>query len=247
MSKVDYVALRQQLRALTTMVGIQRAQCEPHEHVLVKHNAEHWAAVTDISQAMWPEERGTMDGLLKLNTRSGVHTYPWLTADECRKLLEVVDTQEYSVNEDEPELARMQEVVLEDFPELEPLYNHLWNRFVDELYGLIAVTTGVLIESISSIQVAKYDAKGISRGVWHSDADSDLTVTVALNDDFTGGGFELIGPNHLLDGVTKVEPVPIGYATVFKGRTCLHRGLPIQEGTRAILVFWCKVSDTYGG
>jgi predicted 2-oxoglutarate/Fe(II)-dependent dioxygenase YbiX len=40
-----------------------------------------------------------------------------------------------------------------------------------------------------------------------------------------------------------VDPLPNGSALIFPGFTHLHRGLPVEEGDRYLLVFWLQSQE----
>lgn len=233
---IDHVKLQERLTVLNHWVGAQKGCQEDTDNFLVSKR-------DDALDGLAYVQEGAAEHLFT-NSR-GVVTLPWLSPEQCQYIIDTVETVPFSVNEDEPYLAQMPEVVLQDM--LPDLHDELWDKFVAELYGYILLQTGISIERIGSIQVAKYSADGIRQGVWHHDNDSDITVTVALNDDFEGGGVEIMSTNGVLEPPYCNDSVVRGQATVFRGRTSLHRGLPVTKGNRYILVFWCKVSDHYGG
>jgi hypothetical protein len=69
----------------------------------------------------------------------------------------------------------------------------------------------------------------------HHDAESELTICVALNDDFEGGHLDF--PRQ---GVSSCD-VPVGHALMFPGGlTHLHRALPITSGERRTLTIWTR-------
>lgn len=69
----------------------------------------------------------------------------------------------------------------------------------------------------------------------HFDAESELTLSVLLDDGFEGGGVEL--PRQ---GFRSTE-IPVGHALMFPGGiTHLHRALPITAGERCTLTIWTQ-------
>jgi predicted 2-oxoglutarate/Fe(II)-dependent dioxygenase YbiX len=82
------------------------------------------------------------------------------------------------------------------------------------------------------VQIANYNLKDKQQGAWHHDESADISVVIPLNTgDYKGGGTEF--HNH---GV--LSPLPSGHALIFPSFTNLHRGLPVEEGDRYLLVFW---------
>lgn len=163
-------------------------------------------------------------------------TFPWLHEDDCKALVEAFSPEEYAPNLEEVPEARIDEIVLAEHDE--DLEDQLIDLFSSELTGIITALTGLQVEGFSSIQMALYRPDGVKQGTWHTDADSDVTVTVALNDNYVGGGFQILGHNGEIYTLPKAQA---GQATLFLGRTHLHRGLPVADGSRYLLVFWCKV------
>lgn len=170
--------------------------------------------------------------------RATAYTLPWLSAEDCEALRTEFDLSEYSVNEEENVEARIPEIVLAEHHT--DLHNQLAELFSDELLAIVGALTGHKIATFESIQLAKYSPDGVAQGTWHTDQDSDITITVALNDDYEGGGLRISEGGHY-GAVHEIPKQPTGTATIFCGRTCHHYGLPVTKGTRDLLVFWCKI------
>lgn len=175
----------------------------------------------------------------KFNGEPVAFTLPWLNPTVCAQLCTMVPREDYATNDEEDVDARIPERTLADHHE--DVHAQLAEAFFGDIEPIIQCLYGQEIDSIESIQLAVYEATGgVSKGTLHTDEDSDITVTVALNDDYEGGGL------HVLSGGVYGETIHIpkqlaGTATIFKGRTTVHSGLPVTEGTRHLLVFWCKV------
>lgn len=183
--------------------------------------------------------REALEGLgITPHANNAAYTFPWLTAEECLALQSEFSTEEYEVNDDEPVDAQIPEIVLEyHCPEL---HNAIATKFNAELVPIVAALTGHKLDEFASIQLAKYSPAGVACGTWHTDLDSDVTVTVALNDDYEGGGL-LIADGGLFGEVHEIPKQPTGTASVFLGRTAYHMGLPVTAGTRDLLVIWCRI------
>lgn len=167
------------------------------------------------------------------------HALPWLTKKTCEYLQSLTVPEAFVENEDEPENARIPEVVLlERYPEIGEALCHDLFDYIDPI---VQALYGYELDEVVSAQLALYEADGrVPSGCLHTDKDSDLTVTVALNDDYEGGGL------HILTGgsnteVLKIPKQPAGTATIFEGRTKVHMGQPVTKGSRYLLVFWCKI------
>lgn len=175
----------------------------------------------------------------KTNGEPLAYTVPWLTQDECTELINLIPREYYEVNEQEPEKARIPESVLQHTNP--KMHKKLGEMFFNDIEPIIQALTGFQINNIVSVQLAVYEAKGgVSEGTWHTDTDSDISVTVALNDNFSGGGLDIVS-GGIYSEVVSLPQQAAGTATIFKGRTSVHAGLPVTEGTRHLLVFWTRI------
>lgn len=167
------------------------------------------------------------------------YTMPFLLQKSCQYLIELVQPESFDVNSEEPEAAQIPEVVLLD--KHPKVGKALCEDFFEYIEPVVQALYGYELSSIESAQLALYEADGrVPSGCLHTDEDSDLTVTVALNDDYEGGGL------HIITGGVHSETVhipkqPAGTATIFEGRTKVHMGQPVTAGSRYLLVFWCKI------
>lgn len=175
----------------------------------------------------------------KLNGEPVAFTLNWLSPEVCQQLIKLAPREAYTVNEDEPEDAQIPEYILES--EAPEVYTEVLQAFRFDLSMIVRALTGFDIEYVESIQLAVYEAAGgVNQGTPHTDDDSDITITVALNDDYVGGGLNII-TGGVYSETVHIPKQPRGTATIFKGRTTLHYGLPVTEGKRHLLVFWCKI------
>ena len=171
----------------------------------------------------------------KLLTRhcEGVYSFPFLSSMLCKRILAVEKTREYKPNPQEDVCVQMPEIVLDVGSEE---YTTCSKAFSGSIVPLVDVMYYKDITSINSIQLAKYNKDSTANGNWHCDKSSDVTVVVALTDDYSGGGTAI-----KLDGsseVVVVPPLPIGHALLFRGSVVKHKGLKVTEGDRKLLVFW---------
>lgn len=167
-----------------------------------------------------------------------VYTLPWLSENACKGLLELYDREEYEVNEAEPVDAQIPEYVIS---QLDPeVSGYLKEALLTQLHPVIMACIGQGIREIASIQLAVYEADGeVPRGTLHTDEDSDITITVALNEDYEGGGLHVY-TGGVLGQCYKVPKLAAGTASIFRGRACVHAGQPVTDGDRHLLVFWCR-------
>lgn len=169
--------------------------------------------------------------------------YRFYPPEYCAKL--VVEAQKfdqdvgYEPNEEEEPEFQINEFVLQHHcSQLAAGLEVLFNRAIVPISTVVHGQAGLLL---TSIQMARYEPKGVSHGNWHFDDDSDLSVVVSLAPElFTGGGTDLrTGP------VAKVHvpKLQTGHALMFHGKTTLHRGCHVDEGRRDLLVFWSEYTD----
>lgn len=160
---------------------------------------------------------------------------PVLSLEACDYLVEETQWLDWQPNEEEEHDYQIPEIVLsEQAPMLD---QQVKDALFAGLAPWIATIYGRLPTRYASVQMTRYQPENTSKGHYHIDQDADYTAVVALNDDFVGGGTAFC--DGLL-GEFEVPPVPKGYALVFGGRTTLHKGLPVLEGTRRLLTVWAN-------
>lgn len=168
---------------------------------------------------------------------TGVYSIPFLHPDYCDALLTEVAAMSFEVNPDENAEVQIPEITLADnCPALHSCLHGLFNNVVNPL-------TRVLYQleqtKMSSIQFAQYRPDNTAHGHWHHDRDSDITLVVALSDFHKGGG-TMVKPQGLGEPF-EVPQLPVGHAMLFQGSRTLHKGLPVLEGARNLLVFWSEL------
>lgn len=181
------------------------------------------------------------DSLERINLKSFdnlVYTFPWLSREFCESLVKRYDRAKYSTNPQEPEDSRIPEFIVD---RQDPIFaKQLTQMFQNQLAPIGIAVLGQEVSEIKSIQMAIYEADGeISRTSYHVDQDSDATFTVALNDDYEGGGLNLC-EGGIYGKTVEVPPQKTGTVSIFNGRAHVHRGMPVTKGVRHLLVFWCS-------
>lgn len=167
----------------------------------------------------------------------GVYSLPYLSPEFCASIMRQLADVEYSVNAEEEPEAQIPEAMLEHLhPELFHCLSGLWQGVGP---ALATCLWGMDPTVIASIQAAKYSA-GIGTE-WHLDQDSDVTLVVALTDSHTGGGTQVYPGAH--SDVFTVPSLPVGHAMLFRGRSTLHKGLPVHTGERNLMVHWTKLGE----
>lgn len=178
---------------------------------------------------------------LKENVRQmghGVYAVRYLSEGFCEALLRHLKLFSYEVNTLEPVDAQIPEVTLEDNDH--KLYEVLRGLYDGYMAKLVGVLMHIEVGPCQSIQAARYTPENTPHGCWHLDDDSEVTLVVALSNDHKGGGTEVYnGPFSFTTVVPQLEP---GWGMLFNGRSRLHQGLPVIEGTRNLLVHWYNQS-----
>ena len=189
----------------------------------------------------------TQDRAVVFRTRHDI-----LTKQECDNIIAIADAHVQTTKGGEwgtvrESSVKTTDIAVEDIPALIPWLHMLMdNRLQPMLRACFPLlgdgsdlgSRGHRVR-IHDAFIVRYDAKkDMSLSLpEHSDT-SAMSFTVALNDDFEGGGtwFEC------LDASVSVVKAPTGHATAFAG-PCRHAGYPITKGTRYILVLFLYVHE----
>lgn len=196
-----------------------------------KQEQEPWEYGDAVLRAiLWLEHKRIPD------TRA--YRVPFLSPEYCDKLLvEAAAIGEYAVNPDEETPYQIPElVVAEHCNNLHVSLSILFGRVFE---AVCSVVYGHKPKIMRSIQFAKYTPENTAHGHWHVDEDSDITAVVSLDPAaFEGGGTALkTGVLSCVD----VPPLHKGHALLFHGKATLHKGLPVTDGVRDLLVFWSEL------
>lgn len=171
---------------------------------------------------------------------NGVYTFPFYSAEHCAALMRELNELSYDVNNEEPHEAQIRECVLQH--ESVPLYNCAEVMWRAVCPALAFILWNVEPETVASIQAAKYTPETTAGTDWHTDAESDVTLVVALTDTHGGGGTG-VKPGMFSGDAFEVPSLPVGHAMFFLGRTTLHKGLPVTSGERNLLVHWTNLAS----
>lgn len=106
------------------------------------------------------------------------------------------------------------------------------------IWPLFKLMYGQAPNNFASIQLARYSAPGNLGTGWHHDEDSEATCVISLSPERHRGGGTGLRPGGAVALPYTLPPLPKGWALLFNGRTTLHRGLPVEEGERNLLVYW---------
>ncbi|AEX65855.1 hypothetical protein BF7_00085 [Pseudomonas phage Bf7] len=166
-----------------------------------------------------------------------VFSMPFLSPETCAALVRASSLFRYEKNASEEPDFQIPEVVLKH--ECLGLHASLAVLFDQVMLPVAELLYGIEPEVMRSIQLAQYRPTETGYGNWHVDLDSDFTVVVALSNEHAGGGTEVKA--HGFSEAFEVPQLPTGSAMIFPGKLYLHRGMPVTEGVRNLLVFWSEV------
>jgi hypothetical protein len=160
----------------------------------------------------------------------GIYTFPFLRPEFCDALMWFSDIcGDYKPDPADPYGGKELETRRVD--QLHSVMQELFDRYMTVVTE--ACFDGFDVAKINGSFVLKYSMDTQKSMGCHFDDNSDVSLTVALNDGFEGGGLSF--PRY--DWSSKsVKP---GEAIMFPGRvTHRHEGLEIEDGKRYALVFW---------
>jgi hypothetical protein len=160
----------------------------------------------------------------------GVFTFPFLQPKFCDALMWFSDVcGDYKPDPDDPYGGR--ELSTPRVDQLHNVMRELFDRYMTVLTEICFDGFGVT--AINGSFVLRYSMDTQKSMGCHFDDNSDVSLTVALNDKFTGGGLSF--PRYEWTS-NDLKP---GSAVMFPGRvTHRHEGLAIESGERYALVFW---------
>lgn len=165
----------------------------------------------------------------------GIRTIPLFTPEWCNALTWFSDlVGDYQPDPKDPyggkELDTM--CVLQLHNVLEEVFHRYMVPLVELCFD------GYVVNKINGSFVLKYSMETQQSMGLHFDDQSDVSLTIALNDGFKGGGLSFPRWNWTSKGVAP------GTAILFPGRvTHRHEGLQITEGERYALVLWLEGRD----
>jgi hypothetical protein len=163
-----------------------------------------------------------------------IYRVPLFRRHFCTLLLKEIEHMKKHIgfenNQEEDKLRQIPEIVLkQNVPEL---YRSMWFVVQTVLNPIFNAIWQRDCRNVSTIQIANYNIKDKKQGAWHHDESADISVVVPLNTGkYEGGG-------TAFHNYGEVQPLPTGHALFFPSFTNLHKGLPVGEGDRYLLVFW---------
>jgi len=163
-----------------------------------------------------------------------VFTMPLFTPEFCTMMMDEIKHMEeylgFDTNPEEDILRQIPEITLHD--NCPPLFENLWSVALNYLNPAFMALWQRHAVRPGSIQLANYNISDKKQGAWHHDTSADISVVVPLN----SGSYEGGGTEFHRKGI--VEPLPSGTALMFPSFSHMHRGLPVKNGDRYLLVFW---------
>jgi hypothetical protein len=163
---------------------------------------------------------------------TGIRTVPLFTPEWCDALIWFSDlVSDYKPSPEDPYGGK--ELDTRDHEQLHAVVEEVFQRYMIPLVELCF--DGYTVDRISGSFVLKYSMDTqVSMGL-HFDDQSDVSLTIALNDGFEGGGLAFPRYKWTSKGARP------GTAILFPGRvTHRHEGLPITKGERYALVLWLE-------
>lgn len=168
---------------------------------------------------------------------TNVFRIPVLSEEACELVGRLYETYKAEPNPDEDPEYRINEILIKE-------ENRLLDDVFTGIYAAVVIPVQILMFGIyspviESIQLGTYVSDGSSTSSvgYHTDQDSEHTVVIELDGTTAerGASFSIFPGIELGIGNT-------GYATLFTGKTTMHRSHPISEGVRQILVYWTNTS-----
>lgn len=170
----------------------------------------------------------------------GVCVVPFLTPEFCAKLIAAADSRGgYEPDPDDPYPGQELSVLADQ--ELGQTINVLFKSVVKNL--VFCCYDGFTVDYAHDVFVLRYSMDTQRSMGLHFDEQSDVSIAVALNDGFEGGGV------HFPRYRWSTRDVPVGHAVLFPGKvTHRHEALPITSGVRYSMTWWTRQNDNgHGG
>lgn len=171
-----------------------------------------------------------------------LYTLPIFTPSFCGYLIRAAEEHGgFAPVEGDPAPGR--EIRLAQFLSREDYYD-LLQGFVDYLRPVIDHCYGLEMEFSWSPFVVKYTLDSQTSMTEHVDEQSDVSLSVPLNKDFTGGNLHFPKFDYS-------PGLPKGVGILFPGKTMRHSAKEIESGTRYSLTWWmtgnpCWIHDRHG-
>lgn len=165
--------------------------------------------------------------------RSDILEIPFLAENVCEHLVSMAEDSEFLKPKSSDGRFGAEEVIVRS---LCPNFEILLVKAVTEFLGPIFWQKWAFYPTqFSPPFITRYTADKTPGIPLHHDYQSHVSVTIPLNNKFTGGGIHF-PRQRILTGHDKV-----GTAIVFPGRvTHPHEALPVLTGTRYILTLWTR-------
>lgn len=223
------VAVEMHLHAdLRTQLGTLREV----QTLFEKNNFEPGTTVRELTR----KQLAALVWLQRRAVTPGVYNIPLLSPTFCEMIRTETADWPFTGNSQEPEHLRCPEAVLHEV--CPQLGRTVWELFRAALGPVYTLIHGTVPTAVAAAQLTRYTLERNSLGGWHQDEDSDFTAVVELAPELhTGGGTDVMSAPLT---VTSVPTLAKGHALLFCGKTTHHRGRPITEGVRDLLVYWTE-------
>ncbi len=159
--------------------------------------------------------------------------YPnFLTESQCQLLIGMGESNQLQIGETSGDLVGYRKARVVWFDETNPI--------VSEIQQRVAELSGIPIENQERLHFVKYNVKGEYK-LHHDGSKRRKTALIYLNTGFTGGETEFPKVERIIKPET-------GKLVIWENTTedgekiqqSYHAGLPIESGTKYILVIWIK-------
>ena len=162
---------------------------------------------------------------------------PMWTEEYCRHIVERAEAQhQFQVGQGyegtgENQKIKTTDVKLNELPDVHMGYLHTYKGLLQEVIKRIWLVT----LDHSDAFITRYTMDSQIRLRRHIDQSSVVSMTIKLNDEYTGG--EL----HFVRQKLVNTQVPVGHICFFpSGCTHIHEVLPLKSGKRYAITFWTK-------
>jgi hypothetical protein len=168
----------------------------------------------------------------------GVRVVPFLTPEFCAKLIAAADARGgYKPDPDDPYPGQELSVLAD--AEFGPTISTMFQSVVKNL--VFCCYDGFTVDYMQDVFIIRYSMDTQRSMGLHFDEQSDVSIAVALNDSFEGGGV------HFPRYRWSTRDVPVGHAVLFPGKvTHTHEALPITSGVRYSMTWWTRQNDGHG-
>lgn len=175
--------------------------------------------------------------IIKSDSQYEVNQIKWMSGEYCQYLSKFGEDNNLLHNYHGD--TRIVEIPFSQYDEY--INNILRRKFETELKWIIRALYNSNIQNTLSIHYQYTTKELMDYSSWHIDHDSDITLTVPLNDEYIGQHQMEISGRGYRSQSKVIDYIDIGVVNIFPGRSRLHRSLPVEGGDKRLLIFWTGV------